>query len=563
MKKFVLLVLSLVLIAGMALVSCAKEETPAPAKPAPAAPAPAAPAPAAPAAPAPAKPAAAPEIPKEKAVTAVPGPEPGGKFGGRLKLAAGSNLANIGNPDEISNPTDSGYSFVCTEGLVRFDNKGNLEPWLAERWEIAKDGSSVTFYLRKGIKFHDGTPFNAQAVKVNVDIQINTITWGNMKSVESCQVIDDYTVKLNFKGGRFDWVVMNSLGGFFSCMMFSPTFLQNNTAEYKRSHVIGTGPFKLVDFKRDMIIKYDRFDDYWRGKPYLDGIDMVIIPDPTTSLLAFKAGEVFTAGIQAKDAADMIKSGYEVNVVSTFVFNMSLLPDSNNPDSPFHDIRVRQAFEYAIDKQALVDGLTYGYGVVSNQCFIKGSAVYNEDVVAYPYDTAKAKALMAEAGYPNGFTAKVLMVDMMPLDMPIAIQDMVKDVGIKLEFDRVSLPQFSFQVGGGGGKGWSGLAVGGDFHGASVDPANALMNGPLSRNTTWVSNNEPEEALALADKATSELDLQKRVAMYRELSKMLTDKYAQQCWLYWTPMISTTSPRLKGYDYNHSNYAYAFAWIED
>ena len=229
------------------------------------------------------------------------------KYGGRLILIGPSNVSNIGNPDELSNPTDAGYSFVATEGLMRLDAAGNLEPWLAERWEIAPDGSSVTFFLRKGVKFHDGTPFNADAVKVNVDIQIKTKAWANMRTVQSCDVIDDYTVRLNFVDGKFDWVVMNSLAGFFSCMMFSPTALQTKDAKWLRSNPVGTGAFKLVDYKRDQHIKYDRFDEYWGGKPYLDGIDFKIIPDPTTSLLAFKSGEVHAVGIQTKDAADMIR----------------------------------------------------------------------------------------------------------------------------------------------------------------------------------------------------------------------------------------------------------------
>ena len=536
-KKFLFIVLTVVIITGLFLGSCAKS-TPAPAT-------------------------STTPAPVATLTTSAPTPDPdAAKYGGRLRLIGGANVGNIGNPDEISNPGDSAYSFVCTEGLLRSDAKGNLEPWLAEKYEIAKDGSSVTFYLRKGINFTDGTPFNAAAVKVNVDIQLKTISWANMRSVENCQVIDDSTVKLNFKDGKFDWVVLNSLAGFFSCMMFSPTYLQNNTAEYKRSNVVGTGPFKLVEFARDQYIKYDRNDDYWGGKPYLDGIDYAIIPDPTSALLAFKSGAVDMIGIQTKDAADMIKSGFDVRESATFVFNMSLLPNSVDPESPWNDIRVRQAFEYAIDKETLIKGLTYGYGHISNQTFLDTQAYYNPDVVGYPYDLAKAKALMVEAGFPDGFTAKVLCVDSMPLDVILAVQDMVKEIGINLETDRVSLPKFSTQVAAGEGSGWSGLVVGGTFAGAAGDPANSLMNGPLSNRTTWVSNDQPDEAYALSKQAASELDPQKRVQLYRDLMKMLTDKYAQMCWLYWTPNLYSLAAMVQGVDFNHSSYAYAHAWLE-
>lgn len=492
-------------------------------------------------------------------------PIPAGKYGGRLQLSGGSNIANIGNPDEISNPGDAGYSFVCTEGLLILDAEGNLQPWLAESYEVAPDGSSVTFDLHKGVKFHDGTDFNAEAVKVNIDIQIATAAWPNLKTVESCEILGDYKVRMNFVNDQFDWVALKSLAYFFSCRIFSPTFLQNETAEYKRSHVIGTGPFKLVDYQRDLVIKYDRFDDYWRGKPYLDGVDIKIIPDTTTALLAFKSGELHTLGIQAKDAKDIIDSGYDVITFTESVWNIALIGDSTNPDSPWADIRVRRALEHAIDKQSIVDGLTYGYGTASNQVYIEGQACYDPDVVGYPYDPEKAKELLAEAGYPNGFTTKVLMVDVMPLDWITVVQDQVKEVGIIMEFNRVSMPQLSFQVGGSEGAGWEGLAIGVAISGPTSDPGSSLKNGPINDRTTWISTEQPQELIDLAHEAASELDQDKRMDIYREISKKMTDKYAMWSFLYYSSGIQAFSPELKGHTVGQGteSYPYAFAWLEE
>ena len=122
------------------------------------------------------------------------------------------------------------------------------------------------------------------------------------------------------------------------------------------------------------------------------------------------------------------------------VINMCILPSSANPDSPLADIRVRQAVEYAIDKQALVDGLTYGYGVATNQEFCLPP--YKDDTtVGYPYDVAKAKELLAEAGFPNGIEITCYQVDVMPDDLGLALQDQLKEAGITLKIEKVSYHQ--------------------------------------------------------------------------------------------------------------------------
>lgn len=150
--------------------------------------------------------------------------------------------------------------------------------------------------------------------------------------------------------------------------MFSPTYLANNAPDYKRTHVIGTGPFKLVEFKRDEYVKFDKFDGYWRGKPFLDGIDYKIIPDANTQLMAFRSKEIDTLMVNPKDRESLEADGFEVvEMPAIFVSPLCLIPSSNDPNSPLADIRVRRACEYAINKQALLDTLGYGLGATCNQ----------------------------------------------------------------------------------------------------------------------------------------------------------------------------------------------------
>jgi len=557
-KKYLFLALSVIIVAGLLLSSCAEPEPePAPA-PAPAPEPEPAPAPSPEPEPAPA-PAPEPPPPATTGAVGVPGPEPGGIFGGRLKLVGSGNVGNMGNPNEISNPGDAGYAYPALEGLITIASDGSFKPWLAKDWDIAEDGNSITFYLQEGVKFYDGTPFNADAVKVNIDIQIVTPAWMNLKMITSCEVIDEYTVKFYLK--NWDWTMMNSLSYFFSCMMFSPYALQNETPEYLRSHPIGTGPFKLVDYDRDMYIKYDRNEDYWRGRPYLDGVDFVFIPDPTTQLLAFKSEEIDSSGIQAQDVEDITAAGFQMT--STKGWIIGLYPDSNTPESPLADIRVRRAVEYAIDKQELADGLGYGYSRPCDQVFLRESGGWSPDVVGYPFNPAKAKELLTEAGYPDGFKAKFLMVEFMDLDAPIAIQDMLKkNANIELEFDRVSMAQLSFQIAT--PPGWDGFAFGASPEMTGSDPGNVLVNGVLNNNTTWVGVCQPPELQELANQAAAETDSEKRMATYREISKRLADEYATVCNLYDLTFFTAVNPRVKGHTVGQQGFgtfAYTFAWL--
>jgi ABC-type transport system substrate-binding protein len=467
----------------------------------------------------------------------------------------------MGNPDEISNPTDAGFAYPAIEGLVTIGEGSVLKPWLAERWEIAPDGKAITFYLRKGVKFHDGTPFNAQAVKVNFDIQIKTKAWMNLKSMTSTEVIDDYTIKCNLKA--WDWTMMNSLSFFFSCMMFSPTALTTQSPEWLRGHPVGTGPFKFVAHERDRYIRYERNEDYWRGRPYLDGIEFKFIPDPTTTLLAFKSGEIDSAGIGAQDVEDIEKAGFEVS--STKGWIIGLYPDSNTPTSPFHDIRVRRALEYAIDKKELAEGLGYGYSRPCDQVFLEESPGWNPDVKGYPFNVAKAKQLLTEAGYPNGFKTKLTMVEFMQLDMPIAVQDMLKkNVNIDIEFNRVSMGQFSFQIAQ--PPGWEGLCVGASPEMTGSDPGNVLVNGVINYNTTWIGVWEPPDCIELARQASAETNVEKRMALYRQISKLLTDEYAVVCNLYDLTFFTAVSPKVKNHTVGKLGYgpfAWTFAWLEE
>jgi peptide/nickel transport system substrate-binding protein len=481
------------------------------------------------------------------------------------------NVNNVGDPTGTAGPSDAAFSFPVVEPLVRIDKNNNIQPWLAEQILPADDGSSLTLKLRKGISFTDGTPFNAEAAKYNLDNGINSVMWPNMKKVKECVIVDDYTIRLDFVDGKWDWTAVKSLAGFWSVMMFSPTALKNNTPEWKMTHVIGTGPFILREYIRDQRLSYDRNDNYWRGKPYLDGIDWHIIPQTEVALLSYKAGELHTIGVQPKDAGGLIKDGFEIVTTTDMVFNMCILPSSANPNSPMADIRVRRAVEYAIDKQELVDALTYGYGVPTNQEFCLPPYM-DPTTVGYPHDVAKAKELLSEAGYPNGIKITATQVDVMPDDLGLALQGQLKESGIDLQIEKVGYIKFVQMIQG--GEGWEGYVFSYGFPGTTVDPAATLGNGPLNAvrgpdgnwmRTTWLSCDQPTELSDLFEQSNAERDSTKRTALIQEISRKMTDDYCMWTFMYYIPGLTSKSPVLQGDTVGQYKefYAYTFAWLND
>jgi peptide/nickel transport system substrate-binding protein len=572
-KKLILVTLTLILVIGMVLISCGKESSTTTTTPKPPATLSSTPPPASkpPSSIATSSPTVVPSS------TTAPGglgslaKPAGGKDGGRLQLQAALNVNNVGDPAGTAGPSDALFSFPVVEPLVIIDKNNNISPWLAEEILPAADGSSLTLKLRKGISFTDGTPFNADAAKYNLDNGINSPMWPNMKKVKECVIVDPYTIRLDFVDGKWDWTAVKALAGFWSVMMFSPTALKNNTPEWKMTHVVGTGPFILKQYVRDQKLVYDRNDNYWRGKPYLDGIDWHIIPQTEVALLSYKAGELHTIIVQPKDAGGLIKEGFEITATTDIVLNMCILPSSAVTNSPLADIRVRRAVEYAIDKQELVDALTYGYGVVTNQEFCIPPYM-DTSTVGYPYDLEKAKALLAETGYPNGIQIKAYQVDAMPDDLGLALQGQLKKAGIDLKIDKVGYSKFVNMIQG--GEGWDGYVFSYGFPGTTVDPASTLGNGPLNSvrgadgnwmRTTWLSCDQPSEICDLFEKSNAERDSDKRKAIIQEISRKMIDDYCMWTFMYYTPTLTSKSPILKGDTVGQyiEFYVNTFAWLDD
>ncbi|MBI4321063.1 MAG: hypothetical protein HY675_21445 [Chloroflexi bacterium] len=377
----------------------------------------------------------APATEAKPATAAKPGPTP--QEGGVLKILSGWPPQAFGYP-----PSIVGISLVATipgvDALVGMDNQGRATPKLATAWEIGKDGKSITFTLRKGVKFHDGTIFDAKAAKWNLD-GVKNAKMEKTENWTTVDVLDDNTVRINLS--EYDNGILPMLARTIG-LQVSPTAFEKNGKDWAAWHPVGAGPFKFVSFERDVSVKYERFDDYWGGKPYLDGVEFRYVKDQMIQSAGIQAGEgqvIFRATTRV--AADLRAKGYQViaggqgGALSTNLD--ALLPDTANADSIFAKKGVREAIDYAIDKKAIAKAVGLGTWETAAQVVPRGYPGYNAALEGRTYNPDKAKQLLAAAGYPSGFKTRIIAPNTVEQDMLVAIQSNLKTVGIDAQLEIV------------------------------------------------------------------------------------------------------------------------------
>jgi peptide/nickel transport system substrate-binding protein len=361
-------------------------------------------------------------------------PTSAAQYGGVLKIINTAEGAQpIGTPWEISG-IDSSLVKPALEPLMREDVKGNYHPFLATSWKIDPAKNTITLTLRKGVKFHDGTDFNAKAAKWTIEQAINAKM---LKGFQSAEVVDDYTLRINVDTYQNNY--LNLLAS-TQCNPISPTAFEKNGKEWAMWHPVGTGPFKFVSYERGAKLVYAKNENYWqKGKPYLDGIEYLIIRDPMTQQAAMRtsgADKVHVLSVTSGEQAAMLQAqGF--NVLKMPVGPVSLLPDSLHDDSPLSKKKVRQAISFAINREAIAKARGFGFWAPANQIPSPGNAGYMKNLGDFgKYDPKKAKQLLAEAGYPNGFKiVNHVQPALVDRDAMVAVQRFLADVGIQMDLD--------------------------------------------------------------------------------------------------------------------------------
>ncbi len=354
--------------------------------------------------------------------------------GGTLKWVSN---ATPGTPIGWNPETSGGSVFtmqLSLQYLLKEQIDGSLTPNLAESYEVNTDpnNASITFHLRKGVKFSDGSDFNAQAVKWNYEqTKAGGMNNASTQFWKSFDVLDDYTIRINMTTWQNRLARSFADGVAFTC---SPTAFQKNGIDWIRWHMVGTGPFVQTDFQRDVSLTTTKNTNYWeQGKPYLDGVQLLYVTDSLTAQALFKSGGADVINSYSNlMASQMQAEGY--NVISQLGGATVLAPDSMNADSPWSNIKVRQAAEYAIDKVSMTKTFGYGFTQPAYQLNSSKSPAYDANLTSRAYDVAKAKQLLTEAGYPNGF--KTTIINTTPglgRDECTAIQAYFRAVGIQAD----------------------------------------------------------------------------------------------------------------------------------
>ena len=294
------------------------------------------------------------------------------------------------------------------EGLFGFDKDMKLVPVLAESYTVSPDGLVYTIKLKRGVKFHDGTDFKADAVKANLDRATNPDNKLKRFSlyndnIAKTEVADDFTARITLKTPFSPFIAQLAHP---STVMISPAALQKWGNKDIAFHPVGTGPFKFVEWKATDYLKVEKFDGYWRkGYPKVDTITWKPVVDNNTRAAMIQTGEAHFTFPVSYEVADVLKAKPELEVVAapSIVFRFLMM---NELQKPFDNPKVRQAIAYAINKEALAKVAFNGYATPAEGMAPQG-VEYAVKLGPWPYDVAKAKQLLTEAGYPNGFETEL------------------------------------------------------------------------------------------------------------------------------------------------------------
>ncbi len=473
------------------------------------------------------------------------------KQGGTLIFGRGGDSVGLDPAYE----TDGNSFMICDnlyEALVAYkDESTELEPGLAKSWKISSDGKTYTFQLRKGVKFHDGTPFNADAVVFSIgrmmkdrnvkffgkgwDIPAQDRTpeyWVSMEmddTIDAIEATGEYEVVFKLK--RVEAPFLANMGMDFADII-SPTAFMKNPKEFLRNPV-GTGPFKFVKWVKDDQIILAKNESYWdkTGGPYLDKVVFRSIPENSVRFLELKAGSIHICQFPNPADIELARQDKNIKLISQPGMNIGYLSFNHTKEPWKSNIHLRRAIAHAINRKAIVDNLYQGMGQVAKNPIPPTMWGYNEDVPGFKYDVELAKAELAKAGFPEGKGLPEITLWSMPVPRPynpdgmkigVAMAADLSKIGIKarvvsyewgtyLKRQREQPEDMDlFQLG------WTG---------DNGDPDNflaVLFDGLASSSVRTQWHNEQYHKLILQGKQT--VDQSKRAEIYKTALKLIYDE---------------------------------------
>lgn len=335
------------------------------------------------------------------------------------------------------------YANIC-EGLVMVSADGKFKPGLATEWSVSPDGKVYTFKLRQSVKFHDGSDWNADVAMWNLaNAQAKDSVYAHpeyFKGITKMEAPDAYTLVLTLADVDALFIVHLAEG---DAVMIPKGYDQMKTSP------VGTGPFKFVKWVKGDNVEMARFDGYWNPElPYLDKVVIKFMGDATAQFAALKAGDIDIIGsIAAPEMAAGLARDSRFKVTSG-TSTGEVIMSTNNKAAPFDNKLVRQAVAYAIDRQAVIDMVMFGYGTPIGSHWSPSTPYYVDLTGKFAYNPKKAKELLAKAGYPDGFEATIKLPAIYNYSKRAGevIADMLGKVGIKLNVEIVEWGQWIARI---------------------------------------------------------------------------------------------------------------------
>ena len=466
-------------------------------------------------------------------------------------IAVASNFTTL-DPYNANDTLSQAVAKSFYQGLFSFDKSMKLTNVLAESYQASDDGLTYTIKLRSGVKFQDGTNFNAEAVKVNLDRASNPDNhlkrYNLFKYVATTEVVDPTTVKITLKQ-PFSAFINNLAHP--AAVMISPTALKKYGKDIG-FHPVGTGPYKFVTWNQTDFVKVEKWEGYWKsGYPKLDSITWRPVVDNNTRAAMLQTGEANFAFPIPFEQAKVLEKNSKLNVVTSPSI-MQRYISLNVTQKPFDNAKVREAINYAINRQALAKVAFAGYATPATG-IVPPSIDFAQTYPPIAYNPAKARELLKEAGYPNGFEATLWSSHNHSTAQKVLqfTQQQLAQVGIKLKVTAMDAGQRAAEVESKAQKesgvrmfytGWSASTGEADW---ALTPLFATASWPPTIfNTAFYSNEQVDKDLADALKTT---DRERKASLYKDAQDRI---WKDQPWvpLVVEKLVSANTKNLTGFD---------------
>ena len=408
--------------------------------------------------------------------------------------------------------------YALHDALVKPLPAGLSTPSLAESWTMSKDGLTYEFVLRKGIKFHNGDPVTSEDVKFSFERYRGGAAKLLKEKVREVQVVDPGRVRFHLKEAWPDFMAFYGTSASGAGWIVPKKYIEHVGDEAFKKAPVGAGPFRVVSFTPGVELVAEAFEGYWRKTPAVKRIVMRSMPEETTRAAALKKGEVDIIFQLAGPVAEDIRRTPNLRVVGPRVFGVFWVefPDQWDPKSPWHDKRVRQAANLAIDRQALNQAETLGFSRLTGS-IIPRIFEFALPIEPSPYDPGKAKQLLAEAGYPNGFDSGDFYPYPPYYSMGEALAGYLQAVGIRSRIRTMERAAFL--------TAWRERKLRGVFVGIAGTAGNAATRlEPYVTRTGVFAYGVLPEVEDLFQRQARELDRTKREALLHQIQRILHER---------------------------------------